>query len=630
MASKVPKTISCDGEIFCLWAKPANARSSESVCRLRKIKCDKPRIRDDPPPESPAEPCGSCKEQKTPCTFNHVPQKPGPQPGSRKRKSEVMSPAGNGTPAIRFTPPSSHTTPKALDLPPMIDPTSLVPITTPRSLLGDRTRLGILPSNGAGPSVNNRDIHRRTASSESTDTELRDSTNPLEKHISRADLTQILDIYFEYIFCLVPFPHPPSFLSDLYNRREERPGEEEWTMMVLAMVPFTLVQVPHQMFPHSLDEIRRLVVVCRDEVKRYLSRGYVSSGVNRNFILYCAGLVEHNLGHNGSARELHGSNVSLVLQRELDREITYSRFSPYEKELQSRMWWLIYCADRSSATCEASKMMIDEDMCSGVQLPSDNPDILEDPIAFLSEQPSVLTGFRYISRAWRIAGQLISRRAKDLRNVPQGRDIHVRLAEVDELLEQLDGLMEGCPSFLRLELATEDSLSPLEAFLTLNNGLNSLAEDGPGNGAPVPQPKRQYIIQQANIYITQQCVRMMGLQYREQLQGLRFAERERSGPFMASLQAKRQREIAMYRDEQFTVLSYLLRILNSLPHELIAVNSLPGVTKIRYVAASLLAELEASPVNSDHDDGAHQRAVDYLGQYLTILAKIEALFSLTV
>ena len=62
---------------------------------------------------------------------------------------------------------------------------------------------------------------------------------------------------------------------------------------------------------------------------------------------------------------------------------------------------------------------------------------------------------------------------------------------------------------------------------------------------------------------------MMGLQYREQLQSLRYTERERNGQLVASSAGKRQRELAIYREEQFAVLSYLLRILHSLPHELI-------------------------------------------------------------
>ena len=245
--------------------------------------------------------------------------------------------------------------------------------------------------------------------------------NPLDKIIPRADLSHIIDIYFGYIFCLTPFPHPPTFLADLYNRREERPGEEEWTHMVLIMVASTLVQVPHQMLPHTVAEIRRMVIRCLDETKRYLSRSYLTASINRSESVHrlrvvtdvsqispytgmflrdvvayrgSAGLVEHNLGHDLSARELHGSNVSLVLQRELDREIvslklyehdaspgspiwradgaqTYSTFSSFDREMQSRVWWLIYCGDRSAACCEGAKLLIDEENSSSVQLPND-------------------------------------------------------------------------------------------------------------------------------------------------------------------------------------------------------------------------------------------------------------------
>lgn len=61
-----------------------------------------------------------------------------------------------------------------------------------------------------------------------------------ETTISRPMLSLVIDMFFDYVHCLVPFPRQSDFMADLHNRREDRPDQKDWSAMVLAMVAFTI------------------------------------------------------------------------------------------------------------------------------------------------------------------------------------------------------------------------------------------------------------------------------------------------------------------------------------------------------------------------------------------------------
>ena len=91
--------------------------------------------------------------------------------------------------------------------------------------------------------------------------------------LPRQLLHQVINLYFDYVYALIPIIHRPTFMHDLHHNREERPGQEEWTCMTLAVVASTLVQVPRSFVSMPRREVRMLVETCYKRGRAYLSLG---------------------------------------------------------------------------------------------------------------------------------------------------------------------------------------------------------------------------------------------------------------------------------------------------------------------------------------------------------------------
>jgi hypothetical protein len=110
--------------------------------------------------------------------------------------------------------------------------------------------------------------------------------NPLDKVLPRTMLMTILGFFHDYVFCIVPYPSWSGLMQDLAGKREEKAGEEEWVAMVLALVAFVSVQVPHQLFPTDKAGRRTMVEACASAVRLFLVQPYRVVTLNRLFITY--------------------------------------------------------------------------------------------------------------------------------------------------------------------------------------------------------------------------------------------------------------------------------------------------------------------------------------------------------
>jgi hypothetical protein len=98
--------------------------------------------------------------------------------------------------------------------------------------------------------------------------------SPFDAYIARPLLDTVIDMYFDYVYCLVPFPHPPSFLADYHGRRDLRTDQEEWSAMVLAMASFTISLVPHQILPGDKRSLRAIAVQSVNHARSYLAKPF--------------------------------------------------------------------------------------------------------------------------------------------------------------------------------------------------------------------------------------------------------------------------------------------------------------------------------------------------------------------
>lgn len=105
--------------------------------------------------------------------------------------------------------------------------------------------------------------------------------NPFDVVLPRGLLHRIIDLYFDYVYCLIPCLHRPTFLHDLHAHREEQPDEEEWTVMVFCVVVATLVQLPRAFVPMPRKDVKDLVERCYALGREYLNRDYKEVSVTR-------------------------------------------------------------------------------------------------------------------------------------------------------------------------------------------------------------------------------------------------------------------------------------------------------------------------------------------------------------
>lgn len=105
--------------------------------------------------------------------------------------------------------------------------------------------------------------------------------NPFDRILPRGLLYHVVDLYFDYIYALIPCLHKPSFMASLHDGREERPDEDEWIALVMAVVAGTLVQVPHAFLAIPKEEKKSLVERCYAVVKGFLAKDFTEVTVSR-------------------------------------------------------------------------------------------------------------------------------------------------------------------------------------------------------------------------------------------------------------------------------------------------------------------------------------------------------------
>ncbi|RSH90255.1 hypothetical protein EHS25_001589 [Saitozyma podzolica] len=461
------------------------------------------------------------------------------------------------------------------------------------------------------------------------------TTNPLESILPRDLLVRIIDLYFKYLHGLLPCLHKPTFLRDLHERREERPAEEEWVALVFVSVAVTLCQIPRALVRLSGEEANELITVCYAYVRTYLEQPFLEVTVTRLIVLYLH--VAYTLGFPNAARAHYGANYSLSLTLGLHEEKSYDTLDPIERELRRRVFWLQYGGDKTDATVSGYPVHWHEADCAGVALPSLIDDDFITEQGYL-EQPADVTpkvsGFFYISKLFRYAGVLIDKRQRDRLHPPTGILLQMRLNEIDLLYDEVTALMENCPLPLRLNTrsdsgpangwnadASADASADVRAFFLNPSYDRQSIDDG-------------FLVQQANIYVTQQMIRYAALEYRAQL-AKRLTDEvsqqigQHNGVFHSLPRNESawntQQQAVSLKTERERVTKALLTILAALPIQAIAINGGSLAVKVRYIASYLLNALPAAPGASEDVQLSSERlqAQKYLWNYLKILCEIE-------
>lgn len=283
---------------------------------------------------------------------------------------------------------------------------------------------------------------------------------------------------------------------------------------------------------------------------------------------------------------------------------SYKDLNPIEREMRKRVFWLLYGGDKTDAAVDNQPVFWHEVDCSDVTLPSPLDDEFVTEECYLQPPEGhepVLAGFYYISKLFRLLGQILDRKRHDKVKPPSGVALQVRLNEVEEIFHQVMTLMDDCPPALKIDIngtaATAMALIDEHWDAQVSADIRQLLFDPTANRAIV---KDTFLVQQANIYVTQQMVRYIALQYREELgilQDKEFSGLEGNQPPGAPVRRRPPPRTRFLDEEKHQIASDLLVILSKIRIEVIAVNSISLVAKIRFVASTLLDALQ-QPQNS--------------------------------
>jgi len=90
----------------------------------------------------------------------------------------------------------------------------------------------------------------------------------LEDVAPRATVLLILALFFDYVYPLTPCLHKPSFMADVYAKREEH--DPLFFALVMSTVASTLIQVPRSYIPMERHAVRKLAQACH-EASRHIT-----------------------------------------------------------------------------------------------------------------------------------------------------------------------------------------------------------------------------------------------------------------------------------------------------------------------------------------------------------------------
>ncbi|KAH9851593.1 fungal-specific transcription factor domain-containing protein [Lenzites betulinus] len=427
----------------------------------------------------------------------------------------------------------------------------------------------------------------------------------LEDVAPRDTILLIIALFFDFVYPLTPCVHKPSFMADVHSRREER--DPLFFALVMSTVASTLVQVPRSYLPMERHAVRKLAQTCH-EASRHISVASYDPPTSMHVVIRYFDCVYHFCeGHDATQHAAFGEAAHIAVTLRMHEESSYEGLDLIECEVRRRTFWLLFGADKSMSILLGRPICLrDED--TTCNFPRELDDEYITPSAYLPQphgKTALVSGLNYISRIFALLGEILVRIRVDKRSPPQGQFLTARLEEVQALHSRIVSALAHAPEPLRLKQSHSQSHLPPEyggagfrqaAFTEVKDFF-----DNPN--ASRANALNPFLVMQANLYVTQQLVRFVIEQYRDEL--------------ITSLQGNvDERRVAEDRE---AVASDLLNILHSIPIQSIATNGPSLVHKVRFVASTLLdavRKAETAPASA-------ARAHAYLWDFLSILSEIE-------
>ncbi|KAF7346162.1 Zn(2)-C6 fungal-type domain-containing protein [Mycena sanguinolenta] len=578
-------------------------RQSQScdACRARKVRCAREN------PDDPKQSCKHCITLGIPCTYDYQPKKRGPPNLYLRRLQEAAAAAavnnpGNNSdsqtePEASASPVSTIASPTQSILSPSLGSQSPPPTFLESSLKPTVTSAPIPPSryqitadtfhpqysppnyisSPTFSSAHPSDLITNGIGSKSEDYSSpaeQFSTYPLynwsykqhqvpvhppnvvpplsfyyrprrlDEIAPRDTISLIIALFFDFVYPLTPCVHRPSFMADLHARREER--DPLFFALVMSTVASTLVQVPRSYLPMERPVVRKLAQTCH-EASRHITVASYDPPTSMHVVIRYFDCVYHFCeGHDATQHAAFGEAAHIAVRR--------------------RVFWLLFGADKSMSILLGRPICLRDEDCT-LHFPKELDDEYITPSAYLPQphgKTAIVSGLNYASRIFALLGEILVRIRVDKRSPPQGQFATARLEESNVPAEY------GGAGFRQATFAeVKDFFDNPNA--SRENALNP------------------FLVIQGNIYVTQQLVRFVIEQYRDEL--------------IMSIQGSIDEQ--KVTEDREAVASDLLNILHSIPIQSIATNG-----------PSLCEKAETAPASA-------ARAHAYLWDFLSILSEIE-------
>jgi hypothetical protein len=427
----------------------------------------------------------------------------------------------------------------------------------------------------------------------------------LEDIAPRDSISLIIALFFDFVYPLTPCIHKPSFMADLHTKREER--DPLFFALVMSTVASTLVQVPRSYVPMERSVVRKLAQRCY-EASRHITTAAYDPPMSMHVVIRYFDCIYHFCEGNDAAQHAaFGEAAHIAVTLRMHEESSYEGLDPIECEVRRRTFWLLFGADKSMSILLGRPICLRDEDCT-VHFPKELDDEYIIHSAYLPQprgKTALVSGLNYISRIFALLGEILVRIRVDKRSPPQGQFATARLEEVQSLHSRIMGALMHTPEPLRLKQTRRHSRLPAECggagFRQATFAeVKDFFENPKASRANALNP---FLVMQANLYVTQQLVRFVVEQYRDEL-------------VMALQGSIDEHQVAEDRE---AVASDLLNILHSIPIQSIATNGPSLVHKVRFVASTLLdavRKAETAPASA-------ARAHAFLWDFLSILSEIE-------
>lgn len=639
-------------------AKIKRKRQSQScdACRARKVRCAREN------PDDPKQSCKHCIALGIPCTYDYQPKKRGPPNLYLRRLQEAQAAQaaaqqhpdlanGEQSPvttqksaspsqsAMSTSPqvPSPFLEPSLNSVPPSMHASALPPSRYPIAADGFHPQFPNMSTMNATPFNGQNGVHTRSPRAEDPYNAPGEpfSTYPLfnwsykqhqalsippptaipplsyyyrphrlEDVAPRDTILLIIALFFDFVYPLTPCVHKPSFMADVHSRREER--DPLFFALVMSTVASTLVQVPRSYLPMERHAVRKLAQTCH-EASRHISVVSYDPPTSIHVVIRYFDCVYHFCeGHDATQHAAFGEAAHIAVTLRMHEESSYEGLDLIECEVRRRTFWLLFGADKSMSILLGRPICLrDED--TTCNFPRELDDEYITPSAYLPQphgKTALVSGLNYTSRIFALLGEILVRIRVDKRSPPQGQFLTARLEEVQALHQRIISALAHAPEPLRLKHPHGQHIPPEYGGAGFRQATFAEVKDFFDNpNASRANALNPFLVMQANLYVTQQLVRFVIEQYRDEL--------------MTSLHGGIDE--SRVAEDREAVASDLLNILHSIPIQSIATNGPSLVHKVRFVASTLLdavRKAETAPASA-------ARAHAYLWDFLSILSEIE-------